>query len=45
MKLASVIAYRDTQGCSTNVLGRDLTLLPLMADALQLVVLFVLTVL
>ncbi|SJX61618.1 uncharacterized protein SRS1_12603 [Sporisorium reilianum f. sp. reilianum] len=45
MKLASTVSDRGVQACSTNVLGRDLTLLPLMADGLLLVVLFVLTVL
>lgn len=41
-KLATVIVEGASLACSTSALGKDLTLLPLMADGLELVVLFVL---
>lgn len=44
-KLAAVLTNGSVGLCSTTMLVRDLTLLPLMADGLELVALFVLTVL
>lgn len=43
-KLTPTVELGSTEGCSTTVLGRDLTLLPLLGDGLELVVLVVLIV-
>ena len=43
-KTANTVELGGAEGCSTTVLGRDLTLLPLLADGLELVVLVVLIV-